>query len=72
MFHRGVMLLDRFAQDDKITIADPGADLQVPLHRILGAHEVQGFADAIGSFQGAPALIGWKTTSARYADEVPS
>jgi CRISPR/Cas system-associated exonuclease Cas4 (RecB family) len=71
MFHRGVMLLERLTQDDKITIADPEADLQVPLHKSLGSHEVQGFADAIGSFKGERALIDWKTTSARYADELP-
>jgi hypothetical protein len=66
-----VTLLERFAQDGKVEIADPETDLQVPLHKFLGAHEVHGFADAIGSFKGAPALIDWKTTSARYADEVP-
>jgi len=71
MFHRGVMLLERFAQDHKIEIAGPEADLQVPPNRFLGSHEVHGFADAIGSFMGNPALIDWKTTSARYADEVP-
>jgi len=70
MFHRGVTLLERFAQDDKIIIADPETDLQVPLHKVLGSHEVHGFADAIGSFKGAPALIDWKTSSSRYADEL--
>jgi hypothetical protein len=71
MFHRGVTLLERFAQDHKIEIADPEVDLQVPLQRFLGSHEVHGFADAIGLFRGERALIDWKTTSARYADEVP-
>ena len=70
MLRQGIGFLQRLAQDDRIRIHEPRADMQVKLERSLS--ESDGFVayiDAIGSLDGQPTLLEWKTTTARYPEE---
>ena len=68
--HQGVHLLQRFAQDDRVRIHNPGKNLQIKILRTLpdGA-EFVAYVDAIGEIDRTPCLIDWKTTSSRYPEE---
>jgi hypothetical protein len=71
MAHQAVQLLDRFAQDSRVLIRRPRQDLQVKyLRRLSQRSEYLAYVDAIGTFDGCRTLIEWKTTSARYPDEI--
>jgi hypothetical protein len=70
MVHQGVHLLQRFVQDNRIRIQDPGKSLQIKILRSLpGGAEFVAYLDAIGEIDGTRCLIDWKTTASRYADE---
>jgi hypothetical protein len=73
MFHQGVALLNRFAQDDRIHISRPTVDLQIKFERPLsGLDRFVAHIDGIGSFEGERCLIEWKTTSRRYPEDTPN
>src|ERR1019366_9079448 len=68
--HQGVHLLQKFAQDDRVQVLQPRENLQVKLLRALpGNNEFVSYIDALGTLDGKPCLIDWKTTTSRYAEE---
>ena len=70
MLQQGIMLLDRFCQDDRIRIRQPKRNLQIKFERQLSAaNNFVAYIDAIGQVDGARCLIEWKTTSNRYSEE---
>ena len=70
MLYQGIHLLDRFAQDDRIRILRPRKNLQIKFSRPLsGGNDFVAYVDAIGSLDGSPCLLEWKTTSSRYPEE---
>jgi hypothetical protein len=70
MFRQGVQLLERLAQDDRIRISHPQRDMQVKFVRPLPAgNDFVAYLDAIGTLDGKPSLLEWKTTTARYPEE---
>ena len=70
MFRQGVQLLERLAQDDRIQIGQPQQNMQVKLVRSLPAgNDFVAYLDAIGTLDGKPSLLEWKTTTARYPEE---
>ena len=74
MFHQGVGLLNRFAQDERIHIARPAHDIQLKVTKPLagGRDSFVGYLDAIGSFDGERCLVEWKTTTRRYPEDPPN
>src|SRR5256885_10710476 len=47
MLHEGFVLLQQFAQDDRVHIADPHRDQQVKIsHQLPGGNEFLGYIDA--------------------------
>jgi hypothetical protein len=69
LLHQGVRLLERFAQDNRVKIAEPKQNLQMKVLRDLpDGNQFISYIDAIGELDGKRCLIDWKTTSARYAD----
>jgi CRISPR/Cas system-associated exonuclease Cas4 (RecB family) len=70
MLHQGVVLLQRFSQDDRIHIASPQHHLQLKFSQRLDPHnEFVGYIDAIGSLDGVRSVLDWKTSSRRYTEE---
>jgi len=70
MLQQGIMLLDRFCQDDRIRLPEPRRNLQVKVVRpIPGMNEFVAYIDAIGQLDGTRCLLEWKTTSSRYPEE---
>jgi hypothetical protein len=70
MLQHGIQLLDRFCQDDRISIRRPQQDLQIKFTRpVTRNHEFVSYIDAIGELDGTECLIEWKTTSSRYPDQ---
>jgi hypothetical protein len=70
MLQQGIMLLDRFCQDDHIRIGQPKRNLQIKFERQLSAtNNFVAYIDAIGQVDGTRCLIEWKTTSSRYPEE---
>jgi hypothetical protein len=70
MLHQGFHLLQRLAQDDRLRIPQPERHLQVKVLRPLGAgNDFIGFIDALGTLDGIPCLLDWKTTSSCYPAE---
>ena len=70
MLQQGVMLLDRFCQDDRVHIRQPRRNLQVKITRPMdGGREFVAYVDAIGELDGTGCLLEWKTTSSRYPEE---
>ena len=72
MLQQGVHLLARFVQDGRIRITRPTTQPQIQFTRTLssGASFVS-YVDAIGELDGAPCVLEWKTSSARYPEEQP-
>jgi PD-(D/E)XK nuclease superfamily len=70
LYHQGIHLLERFAQDDRVQIRSPRQNLQVKLTRWLpsGADFVS-YVDAIGELDGTKCIIDWKTTTSRYPEQ---
>ena len=70
MLQQGIMLLDRFCQDDRICIRQPRRSLQIKFTRpIAGDNEFVAYVDALGKLDGQGCLLEWKTTSSRYPEE---
>jgi hypothetical protein len=70
MLHQGVHLLEKFARDNRVEIAEPRQNLQIKLTRELpNGNEFISFIDAIGRLDGIHCVIDWKTTCSRYPDE---
>ncbi|PYX51691.1 MAG: hypothetical protein DMG76_31430 [Acidobacteria bacterium] len=71
MLQQGIILLDRFCQEDRIRIRQPRRNLQIKFSRPLlpGKNEFVAYVDAIGKLDDTPCLIEWKTTSSRYSEE---
>jgi hypothetical protein len=70
LVHQGVHLLERFAQDQRIQIANPDENLQIKVvQKLWNTSEFISYIDAIGELDGIRCLIDWKTTSSRYSDE---
>jgi hypothetical protein len=70
MLRQGLMLLNRFCQDDRIQIPQPRRNLQIKFTRQVGGkNDFVAYIDAIGKLDGTRCLLEWKTTSARYPEE---
>ena len=70
MLRQGIMLLERFCQDDRVHVRQPRRHLQVKATRpIFGRNEFVAYIDAIGQLDGTRCLLEWKTTSSRYPEE---
>src|SRR5208282_3186853 len=69
LVHQGVHLLQRFVQEDRIRIPNPGESLQIKILRSLpGGAEFVAYLHAIGEIDGIRCLIDWKTTASRYPE----
>jgi hypothetical protein len=69
MVHQGVHMLQRFAQDDRVRVHEPGKNLQIKISRSLsGDGEFVAYMDAIGEIDGVRCMIDWKTTGSRYPE----
>jgi hypothetical protein len=70
LYHQGIHLLERFAQDDRVRIPRPKQNLQVKLTRALSCgSDFVSYIDAVGEVDGTKSIIDWKTTTARYAEQ---
>lgn len=70
MLQQGIMLLDRFCQDDRIRIRQPQRNLQIKFTKPLSSgNDFVAYVDAIGNLDGAKCLLEWKTTSSRYPEQ---
>jgi hypothetical protein len=70
MLRQGIMLLDRFCQDDRIQVHQPRRNLQIKFNRpVAGKNDFVAYIDAIGKLDGKRRLLEWKTSSSRYPEE---
>jgi len=70
LYHQGVRLLERFAQDDRVRIRQPKKNLQVKFTRRLPCgSEFVSYVDAIGELNGTRCILDWKTTGSRYPEQ---
>ena len=70
MLQQGIMLLDRFCQDDRVRIPQPRRNLQIKFTRqVSGNNDFVSYVDAVGELDGVKCLLEWKTTSSRYPEE---
>ena len=70
MLQQGLLLLDRFAQDDRVRIRQPRKNLQVQFTRSLSkGNDFVAYIDALGEFEGSSCLLEWKTSSSRYPEQ---
>ena len=70
MLQQGIMLLDRFCQDDRVRVPQPRRNLQIKFDRQFEqGNDFVAYVDAIGKLDGTRCLIEWKTTSRRYPEE---
>ena len=70
MLQQGIQLLERFAQDNRIRVRQPGKNLQIKVTRPLPkGNDFVSYIDAIGHLDGTRCLLEWKTTSSRYPEE---
>ena len=70
MLQQGIMLLERFCQEDRVRIREPHQDLQIKFAReFSGRNDFVAYVDAIGELDGKRCLLEWKTTSSRYPEE---
>jgi hypothetical protein len=72
MLRKGIQLLERFVQDNRIQIRQPRRNLQVKFIRSVSAsNNFVAYVDAIGKLDGKHCLLEWKTSSSRYPEEPP-
>jgi hypothetical protein len=70
MLRQGIMLLERFCQEDRVRIREPHQNLQIKFtRRFAEENDFVAYVDAIGELDGTPCLLEWKTTSSRYPEE---
>jgi len=71
LYHQGIHLLERFAQEDRVQIRKPKGNLQVRLTRSLpSGSDFVSYVDAIGEVDGRKCIIDWKTTTSRYPEQL--
>jgi hypothetical protein len=69
LLHQGVHLLQKFVQDDRVSIRQPNENLQVKVCRPFpGGHQFISYLDAIGTLEGILCILDWKTTTSRYPE----
>ncbi|MGC0774672.1 MAG: PD-(D/E)XK nuclease family protein [Candidatus Acidiferrum sp.] len=70
LVHHGVHLLERFAQENRVSVRVPQKNLQIKMVRALpSGREFVAYLDAIGELDGQPCVIDWKTTTSRYPED---
>ena len=69
MLERGIMLLIRFCQDNRIQVHQPRRNLQIKFTRPIGRNEFVAYIDGIGKLDGVRCLLEWKTSSSCYPEE---
>ena len=70
MLERGIMLLIRFCQDNRIVVPQPQRNLQIKFTRkVDGKNDFVAYIDAVGNLDGTRCLLEWKTSSSRYPEE---
>jgi len=70
MLRQGIMLLERFCQDDRVQVGQPRRDLQIKFTRpVAEKKDFVAYVDAIGNLDGTRSLLEWKTISIRYPKE---
>jgi len=69
MLERGIMLLIRFCQDNRVQIHQPRRNLQIKFTRPIGRNEFVAYVDGIGKLDGVRCLLEWKTSSSCYPEE---
>src|SRR6266478_2035109 len=70
MHYQGFQLLDRFAQEARISIPRPRRNQQIRFSPAIGSNnDFVAYVDAIGQLDGTRRLLEWKTTSSRYPEE---
>jgi hypothetical protein len=70
MLRQGLMLLNRFCQDNRVHVLQPERNLQIKFTRPVGEkNDFVAYIDAIGSLDGMRCLLEWKTSSSRYPEE---
>jgi len=69
MLERGIMLLIRFCQDNRIQVHQPGRNLQIKFTRRIGKNEFVAYIDGIGELDGVRCLLEWKTSASCYPEE---
>jgi hypothetical protein len=70
MLRQGLMLLNRFCQEDRVRVCQPRRNLQIKFTRPLaGNNDFVAHVDAIGKLDGRRCLLEWKTSSCRYPEE---
>ena len=69
MLERGIMLLIRFCQDNRIQVHQPRRNLQIKFTRPVGRNEFVAYIDGIGKLDGVRCLLEWKTSSSFYPEE---
>jgi CRISPR/Cas system-associated exonuclease Cas4 (RecB family) len=70
MLRQGIMLLDRFCQDDRIQVRQPRRNPQIKFTRpIAKNNDFVAYIDGIGRLDGSRCLLEWKTSSSRYPEE---
>jgi hypothetical protein len=69
MLERGIMLLTRFCQDDRVRVAQPRRNLQMKVTRPIGRNQFVAYIDAIGRLDGQPSVLEWKTSSSCYPEQ---
>jgi hypothetical protein len=66
---QGVQLLERFAQQNRVHIANPKIQLQVPMRRRLASgDEFVAYIDGLGEVDGQYSLLEWKTSMSSYPE----
>jgi len=69
LLHQGIHILQRFVQDNRVRVRRPKQNLQVKVVRSLpNGHQFIAYLDAIGTLDGTPCILDWKTTTSRYPD----
>src|SRR5262252_4675577 len=69
MLEQGLLLFDRFAQDDRVRVPQPRHNLQIKFTRPISGHnDFVAYVDAIGKLDQKPCLLEWKTTASRYPE----
>jgi len=70
MLQQGILLLQRFVQDDRVYISRSRTHQQIQFTRTLSSgNNFVAYIDAIGELDGTTCVLEWKTASARYPDE---
>jgi PD-(D/E)XK nuclease superfamily len=69
MLEQGIMLLHRFCQENRVEVPHPKQNMQLKFSRVIGRNDFVAYIDAVGTLDGKPCLLEWKTSSARYTEE---